>query len=200
MKNIAIMAAFGLMVAGTASAQMTADQLNARELQRIAAVNAVRAPAVAPVATTQATTLSAPGGFYIGAATGWGGAHLDSRAQWNNSLRAGYQLNRFVSVEASADLRYRNSTQSAGQLVFGNALVGLPLGQVTPYLLAGAGVGLNGSGNANRDPQSLWNVGGGMAYNVNRNWQVDSRYRYVDAWQGSRDAEHVFSVGVNYRF
>jgi outer membrane autotransporter protein len=64
----------------------------------------------------------------------------------------------------------------------------------------GAGVGLNGAGNHDKNADALWNVGGGVAYNVTRNWQLDARYRYVDGWQGGREAEHAVSLGVNYKF
>jgi opacity protein-like surface antigen len=203
MKNIAIVALTGVFVASIASAQVTADDLNARQLQQLR-VNSFTAPAVtvtAPAPARVATpTPHVSTGFYVGGSTGWGGAHLDNRAQWSNTLYAGYELNRFLALEASVDYMYRNSSHTAGQMAFGNALLGVPVGRLTPYVLAGAGMGFNGAGDRNKDPQSLWNVGGGLILNINRSWQLDGRYRYIDSWQGTRAAEQGFSLGVNYRF
>ena len=200
MKTLAITLAAGLMAAGSALAQ-NADALNARQLEQIRAAAATPAPA--PVAVREG------GRVYVGGSLGWGGAHLDDRAQWSNTLTVGYEFNKNFAVEASVDYMYQNSyttsnhktkTHEAGQTAFVNAIAGYPIGRVTPYVLAGAGAGFNGAGDAHKDPEALWNVGGGLSYNLTNNWQLDARYRYIDAWTGTRAAEQAFSLGVNYRF
>jgi opacity protein-like surface antigen len=139
-------------------------------------------------------------GFYVGASVDVGGTKPQESQTWGNSLALGYELNRNFAVEAVASYNYKNSSHDAGQTGFVNLIVGQSLGRVTPYVLVGAGVGLNGAGNHDKNADALWNVGGGVAYNVTRNWQLDARYRYVDGWQGGREAEHAVSLGVNYKF
>jgi opacity protein-like surface antigen len=81
-----------------------------------------------------------------------------------------------------------------------NAIAGYPIRSVTPYVLAGTGWGFNGAGDKHKNTQTLWNVGGGMMVNLNRNWQLDARYRYVESWDGNRAAENLVGMGLNYRF
>lgn len=138
-------------------------------------------------------------GLYVGASVDVSGEKLQESQTWGNSLSLGYELNRNVAVEAVLSYNYSNSKHDAGQTGFANLIVGQPFGRVTPYALVGTGVGLNGSGNHDKNADALWNVGGGVAYNVTRNWQVDARYRYIDGWRAGRD-EHAASLGVNYKF
>jgi opacity protein-like surface antigen len=138
---------------------------------------------------------------YLGGNLGMGGVHLDDRAQYTAGVVAGYNLNRFVAVEGNVNFHVNNDhVRDDGQTAFANLVAGYPVGRTTPYVLAGVGAGFNGAGDSNNDPQALWNVGGGVAYRLTNNWSVDARYRYVDAWSGTRDAEHMLSLGVNYRF
>jgi opacity protein-like surface antigen len=161
------------------------------------------APAMAQNAPRAAAPVATSGGnVYVGGSLGWGGAHLDDRAQWSNTLALGYELNKHLAVEATVDYNYKNSNANldAGQTAFVNLVAGYPVGRITPYVLAGTGAGFNGSGDHHKNTEALWNVGGGVAYNVTRRWQIDARYRHIDAWQGNRHAEQAFSLGVNYRF
>lgn len=173
MKTFAITLAAGLLAAGSVFAQS------------------------APAQTPAASPLR---GLYIGASVDAGGEKPQESRVWGNSLTLGYELNRNVAVEAVASYNYSDSKHDAGQTGFVNLVVGQPIGRFTPYVLAGAGVGVNGAGNHDKNPDALWNVGGGIAYNVTRNWQLDARYRYVDGFRDDRTYEHAVSLGVNYKF
>ena len=155
---------------------------------------------VAGTAFAQNAPAPATRGLYVGASVDLGGARLEDAKTWGNSLTLGYELNRNFAVEAVASYNYSNSNHDAGQTGFVNLIAGQPIGRVTPYVLAGVGAGFNGAGNHDKNADGLWNVGGGVAYNVTRNWQLDARYRYVDGMRTGRESEQAVSLGVNYRF
>lgn len=139
-------------------------------------------------------------GLYVGASVDFSGAQLDEARGWGNSLTVGYNVTRNIAVEAVLSHNYGTNGQTEGQTGFINTVVGMPVGPVTPYALVGVGAGFGALGDADKRAEGLWNVGAGVAYNVTRNWQVDARYRYVDAIDAVRTAEHAVSLGVNYRF
>lgn len=176
MKTFAITLAAGLFAATAAFAQGPART----------------APAAAPAAPLV--------GLYIGTSVNFGGSSPDNARGWGNSLTVGYQATRNIAVEAVLSQTYGTGAQNDGQTGFVNAVVGMPVGPITPYALVGLGAGVGGAGNADKDAEGLWNVGAGVAYNITRNWQLDARYRYVDAIAATRDAEHAVSLGVNYKF
>lgn len=171
-------------------------------MKKIAIALAAVFLSTAPVLAQNAPVATPGGKVYVGGSLGWGGAHLDDRAQWSNTLSLGYEINKYLAVEAAVDYNYKNSNAhlDAGQTAFVNMIAGYPVGRLQPYVLAGTGAGFNGSGDHHKNTEALWNVGGGVAYNVTRNWQIDARYRHIDAWQGNRHAEQAFSLGVNYKF
>ena len=147
---------------------------------------------------TLATEASAQSGVYVGAAAATQGRALDD-AQWGGTASVGYRFNRFLTVEALADFTAQTETQRGGQAVFANVVAGYPLGPVTPYVLAGAGYGFNALAASDNEPQTLWNAGVGVAYNLNANWQVDARYRRIESMSGDVAADRV-TLGLNYRF
>lgn len=177
MKTFAITLAAGLLATTMAFAQGPARN----------------APAAAPAAAPLA-------GLYVGASVDFGGASLDNARGWGNSLTVGYQATRNIAIEAVVSQNYGTGAQNDGQTGFINAVVGMPVGPITPYALVGVGAGIGGAGDADKDAEGLWNVGAGVAYNITRNWQLDARYRYVDAIATTREAEHAVSLGVNYKF
>lgn len=156
--------------------------------------------------TTSAALAQAPAapaplqGLYIGTSATFGGAELDNASGWGNALTVGYNVTRNIAVEGVLTYTHGVGRQNDGQSAFINVVAGQAFGSVTPFVLVGVGAGVNGAGDADKDAEGLWNVGAGVAYNVTRNWQVDARYRYVDAISAVRDAEHVVSLGVNYKF
>jgi opacity protein-like surface antigen len=145
-----------------------------------------------------ATEAAAQSGVYVGAAAATQG-HSVEDAQWGGTATVGYRVNRFLAVEALGDFTAQTETQRGGQAVFANVTAGYPLGPVVPYVLVGAGYGFNALADAANDPQALWNAGVGVAYNLSANWQVDARYRRVEAFSGDVTADRV-TLGLNYRF
>lgn len=153
------------------------------------------------VAMAQTPTTPSPlRGFYIGTSVNLTGTDLSETRDTGISLTAGYNVARNIAVEATLSHTFDEGSRAGGQTGFVNVVAGMPVGPITPYVLAGAGVGVNGAGNSDKEMEGLWNVGAGVTYNVTRNWQVDARYRYIDAITATREAEHAVSLGVNYKF
>lgn len=183
-------------MAQTRAADNSADVLNARMLDFI---RASQAPVVAAPITPVPAAPSTEPRLYAGLGVGYGGTDL-SNGTWSNQLTVGYDINRYLGVEAVAGYDYGDSTRQEGQTLVVNALAGYNLGPVRPYALVGAGAGFNGSGNANQDPDAIWNYGAGVALYVNRNWVVDARYTRTEGFREEREGADRFTVGVNYRF
>ena len=156
---------------------------------------------ITSVASAQTPAAPAPlSGFYVGTSVNLSGTDLSESRDTAVSLTAGYSVTRNIAVEATLAHAFDNGSRAGGQTGFVNVVAGMPVGPITPYVLAGAGVGVNGAGDSDKGMEGLWNVGAGASYNVTRNWQLDARYRYVDAISATREAEHVVSLGVNYKF
>jgi opacity protein-like surface antigen len=150
------------------------------------------------IAATTATASAQGTGFYVGAAGAVQGRQIDNN-QWGGTLTAGYRLNQYLSLQALGDFSAETSTARGSQAGFATARAGFPLGQVNPYVLAGAGYGIGGMSRADNTAQPLWTAGLGMAYNLNERWQVDVLYRRIEAFSDSQSTDRM-TVGINYRF
>ena len=137
-------------------------------------------------------------GLHVGAAGAVQGTAIDN-GQWGGTVSAGYRLNRYLGVEALADFTAETETARGNQALFAVATAGFPVGPVTPYVLAGAGYGFGGLADAANDLQALWTAGVGVAYNISDRWQLDGRYRRVEAFTGDVTADRV-TLGLNFRF
>lgn len=199
------------LVAGTADSQTrtnpnrSADQLNARVLEVLQAREAastpvVAAPTPAPAPAPAPMTLS---GIYLGANMG---SNFQDNTDYTLGAVVGYQFAPNWAAEITYDyLRNSSNVRSTdGQMVMGNVVYSRRLGNtsITPYALAGAGIGWNGMGErATGDNLALYNVGGGLRINLVSNIDVDARYRYVGAFNdGEAGNSHMVTGGLNIRF
>lgn len=206
--RIALAAAALALVTGTADAQTrvnpnrSADQLNARVLE------VLQAREVAPLPTPPAAPVPAPApmtltGVYLG---GNMGSNFQDNTDYTLGAAVGWQFHRNLAAEITYDyIRLGNDTRmNDGQMVMGNVVASQRLGatSITPYVLAGAGVGWNGMGERGTgDNLALYNVGGGVRLNLVSNIDVDARYRYVGAFNDTADGnQHVLTAGLNIRF
>lgn len=206
--RIALAAAALALVTGTADAQTrvnpnrSADQLNARVLE------VLQAREVAPLPTPPAAPAPAPApmtltGVYLG---GNMGSNFQDNTDYTLGAVVGWQFHRNLAAEITYDyIRLGNDTNmNDGQMVMGNLVASQRLGNtsITPYVLAGAGVGWNGMGERGTgDNLALYNVGGGVRLNLVSNIDVDARYRYVGAFNDTADGnQHVLTAGLNIRF
>lgn len=206
--RIALAAAALALVTGTADAQTrvnpnrSADQLNARVLE------VLQAREVAPLPTPPAAPAPAPApmtltGVYLG---GNMGSNFQDNTDYTLGAVVGWQFHRNLAAEITYDyIRLGNDTNmNDGQMVMGNLVASQRLGNtsITPYVLAGAGVGWNGMGERGTgDNLALYNVGGGVRLNLVSNIDVDARYRYVGAFNDTADGnQQVLTAGLNIRF
>lgn len=168
-----------------------------------------RKAASAPAVSTSVFGL---GGFYVGGNVGGNVANFDAISYDKTpifvGLTAGYEWNRYVRTEATVDYSTKAAptTSQAGQTVFANAVVQYPIGfNITPYAFAGIGYGWNAWGKGANDfvddAKALYNIGGGLRYDLTKNVELDGRYRYIQAINGAKfENNHVISLGANYKF
>ena len=141
-------------------------------------------------------------GFYVG---GNIGSSTDQKNRTNLGMTAGYQYGKYFRVEADYDHAWR--TSGTGNMLMGNVVAQyrIPNSTVTPYVLAGAGVGFDKFGNvkSSGDIVGLYNVGAGVRVAVSESVELDARYRNVrpfDTKNVGVKEQNIFTVGANYRF
>jgi outer membrane immunogenic protein len=160
------------------------------------------------------TSLFGLNGVYVGGYVGQNFGEVGNYS-WDTSPYvvggvAGYQWNSYFRTEATFDYTSKQAPTNtkAGETVFANAVVQYPVGfGVTPYLLAGAGLGWNAWGKGPEgasfadDAKALYNVGGGVRYELTKSWELDARYRYINAYSGTKfDNSNIVTFGTNYKF
>lgn len=214
--RIALVAAAVALAAGTADAQTrvnpnrSADQLNSRVLEVLRNREVTTSPvmvlpttvvtAPAPVPAPVATPGMNLAGIYVGVNSG---SNFRDSTDYQVGGVIGYQFHRNLAAEVTYDYNRSNQVNN-GQMTMANLVYSRQLGQtaVTPYVLAGAGMGWNAHGTRGTGTnQALYNVGGGVRVNLVRNVDLDARYRYVAAFNDN-DAQnqHMMTAGVNLRF
>ena len=140
-------------------------------------------------------------GLYIGGAVG---SSLRDNSQTAVGAAVGYQFHPNFRVEAAYDLDPRTNRDN-GHLLMANAIAQyrIPTSVVTPYVLAGAGMGFDTYGKAaNGDVTAVYNVGGGVRLAVSTNVELDARYRYIGHFDNAPGLQsaNMFTVGANWRF
>lgn len=153
-----------------------------------------RTAAPAPVFTAAPAAVT---GFYAGVR----GSYATELEKGAVGANAGYEYGNF-RVEGDYD---RLGLGKAGvNLATGNVIYGYKVGNLTPYVLGGAGL-------AGRDGDfrfdvnhAVYNVGGGVRFAVTEKIELDARYRFVQAVKkdaaGDRAYDNLFTAGVNYKF
>jgi opacity protein-like surface antigen len=154
--------------------------------------------AIAGTVAFSAASFAQSSGVYVGGALGVQGAQFTD-PQWGATASLGYRFNRFLAAEAMFDFNDGTRTLPSNQFLTGVVTVGIPLGPVTPYVLAGAGYGFGGITLKDTGNSPVWTVGAGATYSVNRNWQIDARWRRVENFN-DRDYFDRITLGVNFRF
>ena len=148
-------------------------------------------------------------GWYAGGFVG-GNYNKLSGITYDNTSKVfggvvGYEWNPMIRTEATFDYNTKATptTTKTGETVFANAVVSYPVFGFSPYVLGGVGYGWNGWAKPNEtgSDRVLYNVGGGVRYEFAKNWEIDARYRYIDAIQGTKFTNNnVTTLGVNYKF
>jgi opacity protein-like surface antigen len=117
----------------------------------------------------------------------------------------GYQVLPYARVELDFDHAFQ--TNGAGNMVTANAIgqYRIPSSSITPYVLAGAGMGLDKFGSLKKggSEKALYNVGAGVRVAVSQSVDLDVRYRNVRPFEAAHVAvkdRNLFTAGVGYRF
>jgi opacity protein-like surface antigen len=138
--------------------------------------------------------------FFVGVSGG--STTTDSTLDWskinNLGVRGGYEFNSFIRTELTYDYTHKAVTVSGQErpthLVATNAIAQYKFGPVTPYALGGFGYRFN-----KLKDEAVFNVGGGVRYDVAKNFEADLRYRYVADFDRARE-DNILAAGFNYKF
>ena len=114
--------------------------------------------------------------------------------EFRANVRGGYEFSPYARVEANYDYGYSDVSAFRTNTVTGNLIGQYRFGSVVPYVLVGGGYRWSGIKN-----EAVYNVGGGVRYDLTSRFEVDARYRYVADFNNRRD-ENVVTLGVNYKF
>lgn len=168
-----------------------------------------RKAAAEPTAATNAFALSGwyAGGYVGGNNTSYRGLNVGDTAFVMGGV-VGYEWNEYLRTEVTFDNTAKASPTTAkhGQALFANAILQYPVGWgLTPYVLGGTGFGWNAWGKGDSgitdDAKAIYNVGGGLRYAVTDRFELDGRYRYVNAYSGTKfKNNNVVTLGANYKF
>ena len=159
----------------------------------------------APLPPTR-PVVEAPAKWYVGVNAG-GALKSDVNLQNTpGSLGgvAGYNLTKHFAIETTIDQAFKNGGIPSQTRVMVNGVVS-PFGSFygfKPYVLAGAGAQNHEITTDKSGYKSVYNLGGGVKYEISKSWEADARYRHVSAFSDStrlRDS-NVFTLGLNYKF
>jgi opacity protein-like surface antigen len=132
------------------------------------------------------------------------GVHLGTtnvgQSLWSNNtefrvnVRGGYEFSPYVRLEGNYDYGSSDFSGLRTNTITGNVIGQYRFGSIVPYVLVGGGYRWSGFKN-----EAVYNVGGGVRYDITPRFEVDARYRYVANFDNRRD-ENVATVGLNYKF
>jgi opacity protein-like surface antigen len=138
--------------------------------------------------------------FYVGGNAGW-----DSKSDRAYSIGAvaGWNVLPFLAVEGTYDLS-RADNKVGGEWNYGNTFAvnavpqyKIPGTDFTAYAIGGVGY----KWNTQAADYAVYNVGGGVKYELNKSLDVDLRYRRIDAIDSDKGAsEDKLTAGVNFKF
>lgn len=170
----------------------------------VAAASAANLPDKKVTPAPAAPAIEAPASWYVGV-NGGGNYHRgDSYSQIPGTAGfvVGRNINKQFAVEATYDYYFKKDGVKDNQRGAINAIYSpVELFGFRPYALAGIGAeARNTSIVKNGDARAIYNVGGGVKYDITKSWETDLRYRYVSDWANKDKAANVVSFGLNYKF
>lgn len=137
-------------------------------------------------------------GMYVG---GTVGSTLDADGRSLVGLVLGSQVHQNLRVEGTYDYNSRDGKNGHALMVNAVPQYRIPGTVITPYALVGAGYGFDALGKKD-DAKPVYALGAGVRVGVSTNWELDARYRHVNAFDRSfNDKEtHMLTAGATYRF
>jgi opacity protein-like surface antigen len=152
-----------------------------------------KAPAAPAPVFTQAQ-------YYVG---GNVGGNIGDARVYSGGAVAGWNVLPFLAVEGTYDFT-RPEAKVDGKWNYGNTFAAnivpqykIPGVDVTVYGIGGVGYRWN----TQAADYSIYNVGLGAKYEINKTLDLDARYRRIDGIEkANRNAEDRVTAGVNYKF
>jgi opacity protein-like surface antigen len=148
-------------------------------------------PPARPVVVEQTTPFFV--GIHAGAAAPYGYNFVDN-SDLRVNARIGYEFSPYARIEGNYDYSWNDISALRSHTVTTNMIGQYRFGSVVPYVLVGGGYRWSDFKN-----EPVYNIGGGVRYELTRNFEVDARYRYVSDRNRVRD-ENVVTFGLNYKF
>jgi opacity protein-like surface antigen len=154
-------------------------------------------PSKTAPAGPSAPSLFSETSYYVG---GFIGSETKKVEPWYGALRggvnAGYNVTSFAAVEAAYEYQYSPVSALRSNTVYANGVgqLKVPFIPVVPYALAGVGYRLSDAKN-----EPVFNIGGGVKYEVTSNIDLDVRYRYVSDFDRKLHSNAV-TLGAAYKF
>lgn len=168
--------------------------------------NAANLPEKKATPTPPARAVEAPSGWYVGVNAGGNVSRNYSIADTPTTVGGvvGYNFNSMFAAEADIDYMQKKNNVPTQTRVTLNGIVS-PFGSFfgfKPYVLAGAGVQKHDMrvSNLQDGNKSIYQVGGGVKYAINKDWEVDGRYRRVNNFDNNLKNNDIFTLGLNYKF
>jgi opacity protein-like surface antigen len=155
-------------------------------------------------ATPTAPAVEAPSSWYVGVNAG---GNVRSNQNVQNTPGdvggvVGYKVAPGFNIEATLEQAFKKGRDGKEQRAMINGVVESPFAYFgfKPYVLAGIGAQEKDIKNGLSGTKTVYNVGGGVKYEINKSWDLDTRYRYVNTLNNTNRDSNVVTVGVNYKF
>lgn len=167
----------------------------------VSAASAANLPEKA--ATPTAPKVEAPSQWYVGVNAG-GNVRSDQNVQNTPGIVGavvGYNLDKQSALELTLNQAFPKGASEKQTSAFGNWLVSpFEVFGFKPYLLAGIGTETKDVKNGLEGTKAIYNVGGGVKYEIFKAWDLDVRYRYINTLNNTLRDNNTATVGVNYKF
>ena len=154
-------------------------------------------------ATPTAPAVEAPSSWYVGVNAG-GNVRSNQNVQntpGNVGGVVGYNFDKHFAIEASFDQAFKKGNDGKETRGMVNGIVS-PFSYFgfKPYLLGGIGAQTADVKDGINSAKTVYNVGGGVKYEISKSWEIDTRYRYVNTLNNTARDSNVVTAGVNYKF
>jgi opacity protein-like surface antigen len=151
-----------------------------------------------------ATTALASDQYYVSGVIGTNfdtGTNVDDISLddgWQGSIAIGDKLSDKIRIET--EYQYLDNNDLDVNSLMANGYYDIvKLGNFTPYLTTGIGIGWFDSDELGSETSMVWKMGAGVDYEIDENWSAGVRYTYFDANEVDYDSNLVSAV-ITYNF
>lgn len=154
-------------------------------------------------ATPAAPVLEVPSSWYVGVNAG-GNVRSNQNVQNTPGTVGGvvgYNFDKHYAIEASLDQAFKKGNDGKETRGMVNVIAS-PFSYFgfKPYILGGIGAQTADVKDGINATKTVYNVGGGVKYEISKSWEIDTRYRYVNTLNNTNRDSNIVTAGVNYKF